>query len=63
MLSVQDDEPPVGSVVLDNAHDAWQRTDGGWANVWGGKDITWRALLRDYPELRLLHEAPEPPPD
>ena len=59
-----DPEPPIGSVVLDQDGDAWQRTVGDqsggswWASWPYPSEITWDRLSKAAGPLRVIY-APE----
>ena len=61
ILTADDPEPPIGSVVLDQDGGAWQRLSLDWCLA--GLDDTrgWNGLRKVGP-LTLIHRGPEPEP-
>ena len=60
ILTADDPEPPEGSVVLTQAGDAWQLSNGFW---WCRKAYTdtWHDMCANSP-LTLIHRGPDPEP-
>ena len=60
ILTADDPEPPEGSVVLTQAGDAWQLSNGFW---WCRKAYTdtWHDMCANAP-LTLIHRGPDPEP-
>lgn len=58
ILTADDPEPAVGSVVLDEYGAAWQR-NGGWVCVDFPGSWPWRGVLMAGP-LRLIHDGGRP---
>lgn len=64
ILTADDPEPPVGSVVLDCEGDAWQRSSLGheWCVVKSEPELPWRDLNFQLGPLTLVYRGPDTDP-
>lgn len=62
ILTADDPEPPVGSVMLGEGG-AWQRASDGWYATGLIDSQEWYELFEYEPTLTLVYSVAQPPPD